>query len=96
MKKLIVFACLLALLATTLCSCTSTCEHCGNSTLVLNQVGDDENGINVCNDCIEKMTLSKLNFNFTCDRCHEDVVGKKNNVTVDGEMKTYCNKCYGG
>lgn len=96
MKKFIALTCVLALLTVSLCSCSNNCEHCGNSAMVLNLVGDDVNGINVCDDCIQKMTLSKINFTFTCDNCHETVLGKKNEIATTEGAKCFCNKCYLG
>ena len=94
MKKALATVCLLAIMLTLFCSCAKkTCEHCGESTMTLNLVGDDVNGINVCDTCIEKMRMSKLHFDFTCDDCHNEIVGKKNAVTVGGETKTVCNTC---
>lgn len=94
MKKTILWVCIFAMLAAMLCSCSAnTCEHCGESAMMLNQVGDDVDGINVCDTCIEKMRYSKINFNFTCDGCHQDKVGKENEIVVDGENKVVCNTC---
>ena len=94
MKKLISAVCLFAILAAILCGCAgNTCEHCGESTLAYNQVGDSVDGIRVCNTCIEKMTMGQLNFNFTCDGCGEEKLGKENEITVDGETKIVCNTC---
>ena len=57
------------------------------------ELGDEENGINVCDTCIEKMRMSKLSFNFTCDECGEEILGKKNEVVVEGKTEIICNKC---
>lgn len=94
MKKVVSLLCLFALLASVLCACSgNACEHCGKSTFAYNQVGDNEDGIRVCNDCIDKMRTNRLSFNFTCEACEEEKVGKKNKVTVDGEELTVCNTC---
>ena len=93
MKKILILTSILVLTSIMLCSCGNTCEHCGNSTLAYNLVGDEKDGIHVCDDCIQKMAMSKLNFNFTCDNCKEEKLGKENKVTVDGEEKIYCNTC---
>lgn len=95
MKKALAFVCLLAILTVSFCSCSGfNCEHCGASSLIVNQVGDDANGIKVCDTCIEKMSMSKISFQFTCDLCEEEIVGKKNEVIIGGETKIACNTCY--
>ena len=58
-----------------------------------NLVGDEVNGIRVCDTCIEKMRMGKISFNFTCEKCNKEILGKKNNVTIDGEEKIVCNTC---
>lgn len=94
MKRVFAIVCLLALVLTCLASCAKTpCEHCGTEAMGLNLVGDEENGINVCDTCIEKMRMSKLSFNFTCDECGEEILGKKNEVVVEGKTEIICNKC---
>ena len=95
MKKTIAIICLLALSLTCFASCSKkTCEYCGAEAMFLNLVGDEENGINVCDTCIEKMSLSKISFNFTCDECKEEILGKENEVVDGNETKIVCNKCY--
>ena len=93
MKKIIAVVCLLALLTVSLCGCGHTCEHCGESAMTLNLVGDDANGIYVCNTCIEKMTMGKISFTFTCESCNQQILGKKNTTTVGTETKIVCNSC---
>ena len=94
MKRIIALVLLFVLVSTLLCGCSLTCEHCGQSCIgTYNLVGDSQDGIQICNDCADKMRNNRLNFNFTCDECHEDKLGKKNEVTVDGEQKIVCNTC---
>ena len=95
MKKVLILTSILVLTSIMLCSCGNTCEHCGNSTLAYNLVGDETDGIHVCDDCIQKMTMSKLSFNFTCADCNEEKVVKKNKVVIDGEEQIVCNTCLG-
>ncbi len=93
MKKIIAIVCLVAIMATYLCSCGSPCERCGESSMSLNLVGDDANGINVCNTCIDKMRMGKIRFNFYCEGCDQEVLGKQNEYVVGGETLIVCNTC---
>lgn len=94
MKRLISAVCLLALLATLLCGCVGyTCEYCGEKTLAYNRVGDEVDGIQLCNTCIDKMRMNQIWFLFICDGCEQEKLGKENEITVGGEAKVVCNTC---
>ena len=94
MKKVIAFVCLIMLVVGSLSSCVATCEYCEDSVLFTNQVGDSENGINVCNTCLDKYMSRKISFVFTCANCEKELSGKKNPVVIDGETVDVCNTCF--
>ena len=96
MKKWIALISVITLLVASLSACGlgSACEHCGSSAMFLNTVGDSVDGIQICNDCVEKMTSNRLSFTFTCDGCQQEKLGKKNSVEIDGQTKIICNTCH--
>lgn len=94
MKKLISAVCILAIAFTFLCGCAGkVCEHCGKSTSSHDLVGNAIDGILVCNSCLEKMEAGEISFTFVCDECGKEKLGKKNEVTFDGEKTYICNTC---
>ena len=96
MKKITVFICVLVLLVGALCSCSpKVCENCGESTYMTYHVGDDVDGITLCEACTELYQYSRLHLNFTCSICEQEKIGKKNVITVDGKKQSVCNTCLG-